>query len=296
MAKIAVELERALTLRREEGTPGQTSPRVLASGEDWTIADVICTCGPDDRPYEERHDRQAIAIALAGSFQYRCSSGRGLMTAGSLLLGNRGEGFECAHQHGEGDRCVAFWFAPDYFERLSADIGVRSRARFSVPRLPPMRQFSTLIARASAGVDGVVDVSWEELAVAIAVGTVRLAAGASLRPSRLPPNAEARVIRAVRAIENHPDAALSLGRLAREARLSPYHFLRTFKNLVGVTPHQYVMRTRLREAASKLVANGDTVLDVALDCGFGDVANFHRAFRTEFGVSPRIYSGRSPTA
>jgi AraC-like DNA-binding protein len=82
---------------------------------------------------------------------------------------------------------------------------------------------------------------------------------------------------------------LSLGELAREAGLSPYHFLRTFTALIGVTPHQYVMRTRLREAASRLVANRDTVLDVALDCGFGDVANFHRAFRTEFGVSPRAY-------
>jgi AraC-like DNA-binding protein len=77
--------------------------------------------------------------------------------------------------------------------------------------------------------------------------------------------------------------------LAREAGLSPYHFLRTFERLTGVTPHQFVMRARLREAAIRLVAESGNVLDIALDCGFGDVSNFNRAFRTEFGASPRAY-------
>jgi len=290
LAKIAVELERELTRRRTDGTAGQTRPRVLACGDGWTVADVVCTCGPQDQPYEERHDHVAIAIALAGSFQYRSSAGRGLMTAGSLLLGNYGECFECEHQHGEGDRCVAFWYQPDYFDRLSIEAGLRrSQLRFTIPRVPPLRELSAFVTRASAGVEGVADVPWEELAVTIGVCTSRLAAGASSHASGLPLNAEARVTRVIRAIEHHSSAGLSLGRLAREAGLSPYHFLRTFKCLIGITPHQYLVRARLREAASRLVATCDTVLDVALESGFGDVSNFNRAFRTEFGVSPRAY-------
>jgi AraC-like DNA-binding protein len=77
--------------------------------------------------------------------------------------------------------------------------------------------------------------------------------------------------------------------MAREAGLSPYHFLRTFEHVTGVTPHQYVLRARLREAAIRLASGRDKVLDIALDSGFGDVSNFNRAFRTEFGVSPRRY-------
>jgi len=93
----------------------------------------------------------------------------------------------------------------------------------------------------------------------------------------------------VRAIERHPDKALTLRKLAREAGVSPYHFLRAFEQIAGVTPHQYVLRTRLREAASKLLDEPGKILEVALDCGFGDVSNFNHAFRAEFGVSPRQF-------
>jgi len=49
------------------------------------------------------------------------------------------------------------------------------------------------------------------------------------------------------------------------------------------------MRARLREAAARLVDGSAKVLDVALDCGFGDASNFNHAFKREFGVSPRAF-------
>jgi AraC family transcriptional regulator len=106
LAKIAVELWRALAQRQQDGLPGQTTPRVIARGEGWSVADVVCTCGPQDHPYEERHNRDTIAIVQAGGFEYRSAAGRGLMTAGSLMLGSHGQSFECAHRHGDGDRSV----------------------------------------------------------------------------------------------------------------------------------------------------------------------------------------------
>ena len=122
----------------------------------------------------------------------------------------------------------------------------------------------------------------------LAVRAIELAAHG---PSRggFPPNAEARVTRTIRTIDRHSDAPLTLDALAREAGLSPYHFLRTFERLTGVTPHQYVRRVRLREAARRLIVETGTVLDIALDCGFGDVSNFNRAFRTEFGLAPLAF-------
>jgi AraC family transcriptional regulator len=290
LAKIAVELERALMLRKEEGTPGRTMPRVLAQGNGWAVADVLCTSSPQDRPFEEQHTQYSISVVLAGSFQYRSSLGHAMMLPGSLMFGNPGQCFECGHEHGEGDRCVAFWYSPDYFERLVAGAG-RSRhgKRFNVARLPPVRPLAALVARLGAGVTDPHDVSWEELGIRLAAEALSVAAGTSFDSNRVAPNAEARVTRTVRMINRHPDAALTLGQLARESGLSLYHFLRTFECLTGLTPHQYVRRTRLREAAMRLPAESGKVLDIALDSGFGDVSNFNRAFRSEFGMSPTAY-------
>ena len=71
--------------------------------------------------------------------------------------------------------------------------------------------------------------------------------------------------------------------------MSAFHFLRTFRQVTGVTPHQCLLRTRLREAAISLATQPDKVLEIALASGFDDLSNFNHAFRAEFGVSPRAY-------
>jgi len=97
------------------------------------------------------------------------------------------------------------------------------------------------------------------------------------------------VTASVRRIAADPDTDASLARLAGEAGLSPWHYLRAFRRLTGVTPHQFVLRARLRAAAERLLAGDERVIDVALASGFGDLSNFNRAFRDEFGIAPRRY-------
>lgn len=258
--------------------------RVLGRGEGWSVRDVVCTAGPRDKPFEEQHTAVSIAIVLGGTFQYRTTTGREMMTPGSLLLGNAGECFECGHEHGVGDRCVAFAFSREYFD------GIAGERRFRVARVPALRGLSPMVARAGAAVSGQ-SVSWEELAVEVAGNAVRMANAADRSTADLRPSTAARVTRAVRLMEENREGELTLERLAREARLSPYHFLRTFEAVTGVTPHQYERRMRLRDAATRIERTRDKVLDIAFDCGFGDVSNFNRAFRAEFGASPRRYRG-----
>lgn len=307
MAEITGELERALTHRAVNGAPGRATERRIAEGEGWTVSDVVCTCDRRDRPFEERHKGFSIALVVAGSFQYRSSigrsanrsgAGRELMTPGSILFGNPGQAYECGHEHGAGDRCVSFWYAPDHFERLAAAAGAPGgKLEFRILRLPPMRELSSLVARACSGLAGKASTAtsqaqteapWEEFSLQLASHTLRLLEdkGYSSATNNAPPSAVARVTRAVRMIERHPDTQLNLAGLAREAGLSPYHFLRTFEQLTGVTPHQYVLRARLRQAAIRLAVEPGKVLDIALDCGFGDISNFNRAFRAEFGANP----------
>ena len=62
------------------------------------------------------------------------------------------------------------------------------------------------------------------------------------------------------------------------AQLSPYHFLRSFKAVTGVTPHQWLLRARLRDAAEQLAATSRRSPSIALDVGFDDLSNFTRIF------------------
>jgi AraC-like DNA-binding protein len=80
--------------------------------------------------------------------------------------------------------------------------------------------------------------------------------------------------------------------MARKAGMSPYHFLRVFRHVVGMTPHQYLLRTRLSRAAAALRRSGETISSIALEAGFEDLSTFNRRFRRLMGESPGAYRAR----
>lgn len=90
-------------------------------------------------------------------------------------------------------------------------------------------------------------------------------------------------------IQEHLDEELPLDRLARVAHFSPYHFHRLFRALVGETVSEYVRRLRLESAAVALKNTDKTVLEIALDAGYGTHEAFTRAFHQMFDVSPTQY-------
>lgn len=288
LGKIAASLHRAIAQRAVGGTAQTIAGTTVARGDGWAVSDVLCTAGPRDRAFEESHEGISVGVVVAGTFQYRSPRGRAMLVPGSLLLGNPGECYECGHEHAAGDRCVAFRFSPTLFERIAADTGARSAAApFRAASVPTSRATARLVAGAAAGVSRATDPAWEELALELAAAAVRATGDAgSLRAPQPSRRAMARVTEIVRRIEAEPGAPHQLSRLAADAELSPYHFLRTFRLLTGVTPHQFVIRARLRAAAVRLLDGDEKVIDVALATGFGDLSNFNHAFRAEFGAAP----------
>jgi AraC-like DNA-binding protein len=279
----------ALAHKVASGTPGSARGQTVAAGPGWRVQDIVCTSGPEDHPFEERQSATSVSLVLSGTFVYRSRRGASVMSSGAMLLGNAGDPFECSHQHGEGDRCLSFQFEPALFDRLAHDAGASS-ASFGQDRLPPLRPLAALTARAERALRH--DDSFEEIALELGAAVVGMTGGAR-RDARTDVTRDAaRIVRVLRRMEARSAEPHALADLARLAGLSPYHFLRTFKRVTGVTPHQWVLRARLRDAARRLVETRAPITEIALDVGFEDLSNFIRTFRAEFGVSPSRYRGR----
>ncbi len=79
---------------------------------------------------------------------------------------------------------------------------------------------------------------------------------------------------------------IGLDELAAEACLSPFHFARLFQKATGLSPHRYVSERRVREAKAKLAEGRLSLVEIALESGFGSQGNFNRMFRKHTGLTP----------
>ncbi|MBE5862663.1 MAG: helix-turn-helix domain-containing protein [Lachnospiraceae bacterium] len=91
-------------------------------------------------------------------------------------------------------------------------------------------------------------------------------------------------------VEEHLEEPITLEQLAEHVHVSKYHFLRKFKELTGVTAHEFVMNKRLIRAC-ELLQKGESVTSVYQSTGFSDYSVFLRNFRSAFGISPSQYRG-----
>ena len=70
---------------------------------------------------------------------------------------------------------------------------------------------------------------------------------------------------------------------------SAYGLLRAFRRVVGMTPYQYVLRTRLQDAAVRIGTSDLPIARIAFESGFGDLSTFNARFREVAGMSPRAF-------
>ena len=85
-----------------------------------------------------------------------------------------------------------------------------------------------------------------------------------------------------------PEAELSLNKMAENCYFSKYHFLRIFKNHVGLTPHQFQIQSRIRKAQC-LLRVGESILDTSVKTGFYDQSHFNKCFLKIVGIPPKEY-------
>jgi AraC-like DNA-binding protein len=247
------------------------------------IDDYRCSAGPHDAPFVERHESFDIAYVRRGSFGYGSRGERFELVAGSVLVGHPGDEYVCIHDHhAGGDECLSIHLSPE----LAGAIGDREGI-WRTGGLPPLPELMVVGELAQAAAEDRTDVGLDEIAMSFAARFVDVVSGRARRAPDASARDRRRAVAAAAWIDAHSHRGIDLEGAAREVGLSPFHFLRLFSLVLGVTPHQYLVRSRLRRAARLLCDEERSVTDVALDVGFGDLSNFVRTFHRAAGVSPR---------
>jgi AraC family transcriptional regulator len=245
------------------------------------VRDFRCEAKPGDAPFVEVHAGFSVSYVRSGSFGYVARGRSYELVAGSVLVGHPGDEFLCTHEHVHGDECLSFQVTPEIVASLEQETETwRARA------LPPLPKLIVVGELAQAVANGRSDLGLDEIGLLFASRFGDIASGRHRKPAEVGARDRRRAVEAALFVDHHAHDPLSLSSVARESGLSPFHFLRLFTRVLGVTPHQHLVRARLRRAARLLVKDTRSVTDIAYEVGFGDLSNFVRTFRRAAGVSP----------
>ncbi len=206
---------------------------------------------------------------------------------GDVVCINPGEVHACNPDPGSAMIYRMAYLAPAWIDRVGAEIFAPGSGGFRFTR-PVLRDadifeaFSRLYLAAEAGAEALE----KEILLVSALGAL-LTRFAGVAPD--PADGENVAARAVRELlEADPAAGLTLDDLARTAGRGRYHTLRLFREAYGLPPHAY--RTQLRvEMAKRLLSQGRSIIDTALETGFSDQSHFTRVFREHTGATPNQY-------
>ncbi|MGM9548331.1 MAG: AraC family transcriptional regulator [Faecousia sp.] len=197
------------------------------------------------------------------------------------------------------------WVAPETVARLSspktdlsAGLDPTRPGQGNLLRLKPEDRTATqnLLAamdqEISSGYYGA-ELLRESLLTQLLVNVNRLVLQQGACPEEDPRTSRA-VAQVVSYISLHYGEALSLDSLAEQFYVSKYHLSHAFQRQMGTSLYRYIQKKRLM-ISRQLMAQGEKPSEVYAQCGFGDYAGFYRAFKAEYGTSPRefILSTRS---
>ena len=237
--------------------------------------DVVWHTPDDGAVATERSPAASLTFTASGAWWLKSSVGTGQVDPGWLLALRPGEEYECRHPHDVGDRSLSVTFLREMEPVSGALVRVGERGRQLRRRL-----YRAATARHP---------NPEEID-AVAVSLLAWARRPGEEASRIGAWTRARVAEVRQeADRSFADAELDLVAAGKAAGLSRTRLIHAFPELVGLTPHRYLLERRVSHAARLLADGNMPVAEVCFASGFGSLARFNAAFRVAHGLPPSEY-------
>jgi AraC family transcriptional regulator len=244
-------------------------------------------------PRQIVYDTQVVAMMLQpGTIEVgfgRSPMGRFEYAAGGMVLCRRH--VNALVRSDEGIWALSFEISDvalrEIAEEKNAEVELQSSSRLEDPRIGALMAAANA-ERAAGFPSGRLFLESVEMALAAVLVRGYAVARYSLRRNRggLSP---ARLRNVTEFIRSQIGEDLSLQKMAEVAGLSVTHFSSMFRESVGESPHQFVLRQRVQHGKELLRAREMRMLDVAMECGFKTQQHFARVFRNMQGASPKEY-------
>jgi len=225
---------------------------------------------------------------INGRFRYRQQIVPG--STGILRAGDTAR----AVTHAGSGQCLHLYLPDSLLQQSAADdFGQNAQVELLPTDLridPAITQLGRIAAQEIRIPSGGSRMMLDSVSLALVVHVLRswssLSARAELHRSGLAPWQQKR---AIEQLQSRYHENLSVADLAAEARLSPFHFIRSFKHSIGIPPHQYLTKIRMERALALLETTDLSITDVAFESGYQSPGHFATLFRRNYGLTPTAY-------
>jgi AraC family transcriptional regulator len=247
---------------------------------------------------EHEHKDFCLHLQLSGSvgLEWWCEGHHGLEETrpGSLVLLDAGTR-DRLRWDGSSERLILS-ITPEFMANIAADIGSAATVEFEnrwALRDPALQNLILEMSR-EASADWPLGGLYADL-LGTSLGTYLLRRHAAAPSQLLQLKGGltfAQLRRVLEFITVHIHTDIRLEQMANELSMTPFHFARLFRKSLGTSPYQYVLDQRLRAAQSILKSSKHSVQAIAALTGWNSPANFIRAFRQRYGVTPQTWRNR----
>jgi AraC family transcriptional regulator len=277
---------------------------ILHRGAGVSIGYTRCRPTDDCRGPEHLVGANVITFPRSGVFVMHVGGETYIADPNCTVFSNRFDTFRTSHPGGHGDDTL--WLAVDpgvVTEAVSAfDPAAAQRPDHPFPFThgpcePRTYLMHQALFRDAARTRTPDPVRLDEAACALVHQAIAGAFSArGIRPARSRAGTDAAHRRAVERTRQMLAVRfrerLTIGEIASEACVSPFHLCRIFRRHAGLPIHRYLNRLRLRAAVERLLEGEEHLADLASDVGFASHSHFSDAFRREFGVPPSTVRSR----
>ncbi len=270
--------------------------QILHQSDFYRIINYKCYCTICSLSEPEYNNSFCVSFISKGFFEYQVFKQDFEMYVGRILLSKPGYEHRTRHINNHPDITTIFEFKPSFFELLKEQYRETAGWFLSNADLHALMHSCSvevdylhlrILEKIHSGQAGRLQI--DEMVIELLNKIFRGmgdGSGLDLLTDKFKQLHLGTIERAVEYLREHFNEDISLNRLSQHCYVSPFHFSRLFKMIIGMPPHKYLLGIRMQHARFMLLNSSKSVTDIAFESGFQSIEHFTTGYKQQFKMCP----------